>query len=77
MISNVNVNALYKNGSTPLHLAVASPFIGSGAILALLNAGADAKSKDENGKTPWDIAQDKEKLKGTKAYWALNDAQYK
>ena len=74
--ADVNVNALYQDSSTPLHLAVASPFIGSGAILALLNAGADAKSEDENGETPWDLAQENEKLKGTKGYWALNDAQY-
>ena len=56
--ADADVNALYQDGSTPLHLATASPFKGSGAILALLNAGAGAKSKDENGKTPWDIAQD-------------------
>jgi hypothetical protein len=40
------------------------------------NAGADAKTKNKNGKTPWDLVQKNEKLKGTKGYWALNDAQY-
>ena len=34
------------------------------------------RAKDKYGKTPWDLAQENEKLKGTKAYWALNDAQY-
>jgi hypothetical protein len=42
----------------------------------LLTAGADAKAKDKNGKWPWDLAQENDKLKGTKSYWALNDAQY-
>ena len=42
----------------------------------LLDAGADAKAKNKEGKTPWDLAQGNEGLKGTKAYWALNDAQY-
>jgi len=33
-------------------------------------------AKDEDGKTPWDLAQENEELKGTKGYWALNDAQH-
>ena len=45
-------------------------------VKAELNAGADAKAKDQNGKTTWDLAQDNDKLKDTKSYWALNDAQY-
>ena len=43
---------------------------------ALLDGVADAKAKDKNGKTPWDLAYTNEKLKGTKAYRTLNDAQY-
>ena len=45
-------------------------------IQTLLAAGADAKATEKSGKSPWDIAQDNEDLKGTKAYWALNEAQY-
>ena len=61
--------------ATPLHSA--SRAYGTSAnIQVLLDAGADAKAKDEGGKTPWDYAQENKKLKGTKAYWALNDAQY-
>jgi hypothetical protein len=41
-----------------------------------LTVGADAKAKNKEGKTPWDLAKKNEKLKGTKGYWALNDAQY-
>jgi ankyrin repeat protein len=62
------------SGSTPLHWAVRDGAAEN--IQALLAAGADAKAKDKDGETPWALAQENEKLKGTKAYWALNDAQY-
>ena len=62
------------SGSTPLHWAALHDAPAS--IQALLAAGADAKAKDKDGETPWALAQENEKLKGTKAYWALNDAQY-
>ena len=63
-----------KYGKTPLYWAAQS---GTPVTTqALLDGGADAKAKDKNGKTPWDLAYTNEKLKGTKAYRALNDAQY-
>ena len=61
-------------GSTPLHSAASG--LNPANIQALLDAGADAKTKNKNGKTPWDLAQENEELKGTKGYWALNDGQY-
>ena len=63
-----------EHGLTPLHWAVRDGAAEN--IQALLAAGADAKAKDKDGETPWALAQENEKLKGTKAYWALNDAQY-
>ena len=33
--------------------------------------------EDSDGKTAWDLAQDNEKLKGTNAYWMLNDLRFK
>ena len=66
--------ALAKDGSTPLHLA--AEFGNPEVIQPLLDAGADARLNDTVGKTPWDYAEENEKLKGTKAYWALNYAQY-
>ena len=69
-----DVMARNEYGRTPLHLA--AQFGTSANIQALLAAGADAKTKNKNGKTPWDLAQENEELKGTKRYWALNDAQY-
>ena len=70
-----NVMERDENGSTPLHWAASGSTPAN--IQALLDAGADAKTKNKNGKTPWDLAQENEELKGTKGYWALNDAQYK
>ena len=72
--AGADVMARDKFGLTPLHRTAQS---GTPAnIKALLAAGADAKAKDEESKTPWDYAQENEKLKGTKGYWALNDAHY-
>ena len=83
-----NIQTLLNNGAnlmsrdqvgwTPLHHTVQWETVRSGdkasVITALLEAGADVKAKDQDGKTPWDYAQ--KTLKGTKGYWALNDAQY-
>ena len=75
LAAGVDVMVMDGYRATPLHSA--SRGYGTSAnIQVLLDAGADAKAKDEEGKTPWDYAQENEKLKGTKAYWALNDAQY-
>jgi ankyrin repeat protein len=43
-------------------------------ITTLLRAGADAKAKDNYGKTAFDYAQNNEKLKGTDAYRQLQEA---
>jgi ankyrin repeat protein len=70
------VMARDKHGDTPLHGAAECSFCEAGVIQALLDSVADAKAKNKDGRTPWDLAQKNEKLKGTKAYWALNDAHY-
>ena len=63
------------NGLTPLHRAVKGGNFWS--INALLDAGADATIKTKDGKTPFDLAAENPEVKGTAAYWRLNDAQYK
>ena len=63
-----------KTGQTPLH-DVASYGTPEGTQI-LLEAGAYANDRNEVGQTPWDLAQEHKNLKGTKGYWALNDAQY-
>ena len=74
LTADADVMARDVSGSTPLHWAALHDAPAS--IQALLATGADAKAKDKDGETPWALAQENEKLKGTKAYWALNDAQY-
>lgn len=59
---------------TPLHVAA---WAGSSEnVLLLLRAGADAKAKNKDQKTPWDLAQDNEKLRDTEGYFALMAAYY-
>ena len=61
-------------GGTPLHWAAyrTSPAL----IMALLDAGADPKARNKKGEIPWDNAQKNKALKGTDAYWRLNDARF-
>ena len=68
------VMAMDEYGGTPLHAA--ARYGSPATVQDLLDAGADARAKDDGDKTPWDYAQNNEKLKNTKAFWALNDAQY-
>ena len=45
-------------------------------ITTLLDAGADGKVRDIDGKTAFDYAKENEQLKGTDEYWRLNDARF-
>ena len=45
-------------------------------IIALLEAGADPKAKDKDGKIPWDYAKGNEALKVTNAFWRLKDLRF-
>ena len=62
-------------GRTPLHAAL-SKLSGAPVVDALLDGGADATHADDEGLTPWDIAQKHEALKGTATFWRLNDARF-
>ena len=42
----------------------------------MLDAGADAKAKNDAGKTSFDYAKENENIKGTDVYWRLNDARF-
>ena len=59
---------------TPLH-AAAEHNENPAVIEALLDAGADATARDDYGRIPYDYAEDNEALKGSAAYWRLNDAR--
>tara|TARA_Y100000385_G_C12796489_1_gene509921 strand:- start:52 stop:261 length:210 start_codon:yes stop_codon:yes gene_type:complete len=68
------VNAKDEGDGTPLHTAA---LIGTAELIEfLLSAGANAKAKDKEGETPFDVAKKSDAFKGTDAYWKLNDAQY-
>ena len=73
--AGADVNARNEDGLTALIAAALSGTAEN--VKVLLDAGADASHKDKDGKTAWDLAQDNEKLKGTDAYWMLNDARFK
>lgn len=70
------VNARTGRGYTPLHLAAAVGY-DPAIIEVLLGHGADASARDEEGNTPWDYVQDNEALKGTDAYWRLNEGRFR
>ncbi len=73
--AGADVNARNEIGTTPLHTAA---LLGTpDNITALLEAGASGSVKIKDGRTPFDLADGNYKIKGTAAYWALNDAQYK
>ena len=69
------IEARDKYGFTPLHEA--SRCANYDTIRVLLASGADAKVRANIGTTAWEMALTNYNLKGTKAYWELNKAQYK
>ncbi len=73
-VRTANVNERDEKGRTPLHIAARHG--NSEAVTALVNSGANSKAKTKDGKTPFDLAYENPQLKGTDAYWMLNDAQY-
>ena len=67
-----NVNAKNDTGTTPLMIAAGNnpnPEV----LKALLEAGADAKAKNNEGKTAFDYARMNEKLKDTEALRLLEE----
>ena len=64
-----------EDGMTPLHWAAAENSNPS-VIKALIEGGADPSARDDAGFTPFDYAKDNDALKGTDAYWLLNEARF-
>ena len=89
--AGANTEARDEDGNMPLHTAAKyvhwafpdnlerigddDPHAGD-AIEALLAAGADPTARNAAGQTPWDLAQENEALRGSDAYWRLNDARF-
>ena len=57
------------------HLA-ASKVYRAEAVTALLDAGANPMTRNAAGRTPWDLMQENDALKGSAAYWRMNDAMF-
>ena len=74
LVAGADVMARGKRGNTPLHLAAGNS--SAEIVLLLIAAGADITAKDGFGTSVWELAQSSP-LKGSAAYWALNDARFK
>ncbi len=74
LAAGADLMARDSDGQTPLHRAAR---FGTGeVVVALLETGADPHARDTDGKLPFDYAEDNEQLRGTDAYWKLNDARF-
>ena len=72
--AGADLTAQDEDGLTPLHDAASN---GNPAVLsALVAAGADPTAQDKAGQLPWDLAQDNAALKGTDAWWRLNEGRF-
>jgi ankyrin repeat protein len=72
--AGARVSSRAELGYTPLHIAA---WGGRADVVEfLLSAGANPKAKNKDGDTPFDLAKRDGSLKGTNAYWLLNEAQY-
>jgi ankyrin repeat protein len=69
--AGANVNGRDIDGMTPLlHSVQRNPAV-AGLVLVLLNAGADVRAKNKEGKTAFDMASLNHHLDGTEAYRRL------
>ena len=59
----------------PLHCAASRE--NPAVVRALLDTGANGAARRERGETPFDLAEKNDDLRGTAAYWRLNDARFK
>ena len=84
--AGADLEARDEAGNTPLHVAARDARALSGdnqeaepgfVIEVLLGAGADPMAQNTAGKTPWHFAVANRILRGSNAYWLLNDARFR
>ena len=68
--------ARMEGGDTPLHGAAWADNANPSVIEALLEGGADPGARNDGGFTPFDYAKENEALRGTDAYWLLNEGRF-
>ena len=74
--AGADVNARREGADTPLH-AAALANDNPAVITALIEAGANGAATNDDRETPFDLAKKNDAIKGSDAYWALNDARFK
>jgi ankyrin repeat protein len=72
--AGAKVEARDGYGYSPLHDAALSGR--ADVVEFLLSAGANPKAKNRDGETLFDLVRRSSALKGTDAYWLLNEARY-
>ena len=75
LVNGADINARDEDGWTPLMLAALASE-NPEVITVLLEAGADAGLETIEGKTAFDYAEENEHIKGSPAYWELNDRRF-
>ena len=73
--AGANPGTRAKYGITLLHWA-AEHNSNPSVIKALIEGGANPAARDDAGKVPFDYAKENEALKGTDAYWLLNEGRF-
>ena len=73
--AGASINDRTDDGMTPL-MYTAQYNSNPDVITVLLKAGADATTKNNRNKTAFDYAKENKDLKGTSAYWELNNARF-
>ena len=75
LAAGADLEAQDEGGWTPLHYAAEGSKTPA-VVTLLLDAGADPAAKDADGFIPWELVEDDSPLKGTDAYWRLNEGRF-